>query len=73
MSYTIEKAAQIFPDTRSADVVPAISARFDLLSAEDQLALIWYAYLEMGKTITCLLYTSPSPRDQRGARMPSSA
>ena len=25
--------------------------------------------VEMG----CLLYTSPSPRDQRGARMPSSA
>ena len=23
--------------------------------------------------IACLLYTSPSPRDQRGARMPSSA
>ena len=23
--------------------------------------------------ITCLLYTSPSPRDQRGPRMPSSA
>ena len=23
--------------------------------------------------ITCLLYTSPSPRDQRGSRMPSSA
>ena len=22
---------------------------------------------------SCLLYTSPSPRDQRGARMPSSA
>ena len=22
---------------------------------------------------TCLLYTSPSPRDQRGSRMPSSA
>ena len=26
-----------------------------------------------GSTITCLLYTSPSPRDQRGSRMPSSA
>ena len=26
---------------------------------------------ELGKT--CLLYTSPSPRDQRGSRMPSSA
>ena len=29
---------------------------------------------ERGITITsCLLYTSPSPRDQRGSRMPSSA
>ena len=28
---------------------------------------IWYMY-EL-----CLLYTSPSPRDQRGTRMPSSA
>ena len=25
------------------------------------------------KVTTCLLYTSPSPRDQRGSRMPSSA
>ena len=25
------------------------------------------------KFIACLLYTSPSPRDQRGSRMPSSA
>ena len=24
-------------------------------------------------TVICLLYTSPSPRDQRGSRMPSSA
>ena len=31
--------------------------------------------LEGGDTYTdiCLLYTSPSPRDQRGSRMPSSA
>ena len=26
-----------------------------------------------GKVITCLLYTSPSPRDKRQSRMPSSA
>jgi hypothetical protein len=32
--------------------VPATIARFAQLSAEDQLALIWFAYLEMGKTIT---------------------
>ena len=50
--FTIDKAAQIFPDTRTADAVPAITARYKLLSAEDQLALIWFAYLEMGRTIT---------------------
>ena len=29
--------------------------------------------LEYVKILGCLLYTSPSPRDQRGSRMPSSA
>ena len=29
--------------------------------------------LDSGQARTCLLYTSPSPRDQRGSRMPSSA
>ena len=29
--------------------------------------------MEREQTISCLLYTSPSPRDQRGSRMPSSA
>ena len=32
--FTLEKATQIFPDTLSADVVPALTARFSLLSAE---------------------------------------
>ena len=27
----------------------------------------------LARSIPCLLYTSPSPRDQRGSRMPSSA
>ena len=31
------------------------------------------AALENKGAKTCLLYTSPSPRDQRGSRMPSSA
>ena len=38
------------------------------------------AMLDSGDTVpfvaryrNCLLYTSPSPRDQRGSRMPSSA
>ena len=29
--------------------------------------------VEFGVMSICLLYTSPSPRDQRGSRMPSSA
>jgi hypothetical protein len=52
MPFTIDSARGIFPNTLSADAVPATIARFSQLSAEDQLALIWFAYLEMGKTIT---------------------
>ena len=35
--------------------------------------LIFNAVKEGASDIHCLLYTSPSPRDQRGSRMPSSA
>jgi len=53
--------------------------QLDLFAALDlrlvqQLAIIseWTAALD-DENDTCLLYTSPSPRDQRGSRMPSSA
>ena len=52
MPFTIAQAKNIFPNTLTAGDVPATLARFTQLSAEDQLALIWFAYLEMGKTIT---------------------
>ncbi len=52
MPITIDSARGIFPQTLSADAVPATIARFEQLSAEDQLAWTWFAYLEMGKTIT---------------------
>ncbi len=52
MPFTIDTARSIFPNTLTADAVPATIARFNQLSAEDQLALIWFSYLEMGKTIT---------------------
>ena len=32
-----------------------------------------HTHFELEKFKGCLLYTSPSPRDQRGSRMPSSA
>ncbi len=52
MPFTIDSARNIFPNTLTADAVPATIARFTQLNAEDQLALIWFAYLEMGKAIT---------------------
>lgn len=52
MPITIDSARGIFPSTLSADAVPATTARFNQLNAEDQLAWTWFAYLEMGKTVT---------------------
>ncbi|BAB74848.1 orange carotenoid-binding protein [Anabaena sp. FACHB-709] len=52
MAITIDSARRIFPNTLQADAVPALTARFNQLSAEDQLAWTWFAFLEMGKTIT---------------------
>ena len=37
------------------------------------LAPVYRQVKEGGEHYSCLLYTSPSPRDQRGSRMPSSA
>ena len=37
------------------------------------LAEKYHFFHEYSKFSDCLLYTSPSPRDQRGSRMPSSA
>ena len=33
----------------------------------------WFFVASLGKFLTCLLYTSPSPRDVEESRMPSSA
>jgi hypothetical protein len=52
MSYTINLARSIFPDTLVAEAVPATIQLFNQLRAEDQLALLWFAYTEMGMTIT---------------------
>jgi Orange carotenoid protein, N-terminal/Nuclear transport factor 2 (NTF2) domain len=52
MPFTIESAQSIFPGTLVANVIPGTIESFNQLSAEDQLALIWFAYEEMGKSIT---------------------
>ncbi len=51
MSYTIDRASSIFPDTLIDDAIPTIVASYNRLNAEDQLALLWFAYTEMGTKI----------------------
>lgn len=52
MAITIESAQGIFSSTQIADAVPTTTEMFYQLSPEDQLALLWYAYTEMGISIT---------------------
>jgi Orange carotenoid protein, N-terminal/Nuclear transport factor 2 (NTF2) domain len=51
MSYTLDRASSIFPNTQVADEIPTIVAAANLLNAEEQLALLWFAYTEMGTKI----------------------
>ena len=44
----------------------------EIVAAELRIALEHLGQI-VGKVYTCLLYTSPSPRDKRQTRMPSSA
>jgi hypothetical protein len=52
MSLSNTSVQSIFPDTQVATAVPRTVEQFNQLKAEDQLALIWFAFTEMGKTIT---------------------
>ncbi|HEY9844572.1 MAG TPA: orange carotenoid protein N-terminal domain-containing protein [Candidatus Caenarcaniphilales bacterium] len=52
MSVTIESAQAIFPSTQVARAVPATTGMFEQLSVDDQLAFLWYAYTELGRSIT---------------------
>ena len=52
---------------RHLSIDPAEMRQINLVKNED------FPYQPGSKHRNCLLYTSPSPRDQRGSRMPSSA
>ena len=45
----------------------------ELIAAFATLITLAYLALQLKQNTTCLLYTSPSPRDERLSRMPSSA
>ena len=82
-----EQKRQAFYTQSPEEVLNAVDATEQGLSsseAEKRLAEFGHNELEEGEKRSilvkfieqfkdCLLYTSPSPRDQRGSRMPSSA
>ncbi|HEY9653374.1 MAG TPA: orange carotenoid protein N-terminal domain-containing protein [Coleofasciculaceae cyanobacterium] len=52
MTYTIDSASTLFSNVQLADAVPATTAQIKRLSVDDQLALLWFAYTEIGRSIT---------------------
>ena len=74
----------IFPLTKEMDfeIIPTAgwtrpmalerSQKLRAISQDTSRTQDWEAYTA-ANSLSCLLYTSPSPRDQRGSRMPSSA
>ena len=62
---TNRAAAQSFVGTLQATRITTVGSAVD--------GRVTAVKIAPGDPVTCLLYTSPSPRDQRGSRMPSSA
>ena len=65
----------IYTSSRSLDEYGAsLSERdFDIIDDAIRMAEEALTSQDLEEILDCLLYTSPSPRDQRGSRMPSSA
>ena len=53
--------------------LPKILHQFAESFPATEIELISTASMDVVESLTCLLYTSPSPRDRYGSRMPSSA
>ena len=71
------RAALIKRLAAEGDIDAAISQAFiadELIPDNSEIKVLKaFCLLQSGEFENCLLYTSPSPRDQRGSRMPSSA
>ena len=66
----------IMPNSRSADAVAESTAEFEGDAMQKMAPMPMDeagSAPALSRPEDCLLYTSPSPRDQRGSRMPSSA
>ena len=68
----VQKVADAVPEISYPDTLPVSGRRDDIAEAIDNNQVVIIAG-ETGSGKTCLLYTSPSPRDGLLSRMPSSA
>ena len=60
-------------DKHIPNIVSKLYKLKKLDKSEQDLLIVSLINGDIKRSYTCLLYTSPSPRDQRGSRMPSSA
>ncbi len=51
MTY-VNSASTLFSSAQVVDAVPATTGQIKRLSVDDQLALLWFAYTEIGRSIT---------------------
>ena len=61
------------PNFKGGEVVRDIGKPFSIEKIALKKKAPYQKVMVIAKSFDCLLYTSPSPRDQRGSRMPSSA
>ena len=69
-AYSEKQFSEYASDVLKANKLPAL---FDLSKIDFVDSSGLGALVQLAKQCTCLLYTSPSPRDKRQSRMPSSA
>ena len=70
----VDVTANIAPELSNFGIINKIIATdFNNDGWQDFIAVGEWTGIGMFQNMGCLLYTSPSPRDQRGSRMPSSA
>ena len=67
----LARTSSVYVDAKDGFAQPAFSKGLpEVLKVAQENGI---ASLSVGRAHTCLLYTSPSPRDKRQSRMPSSA
>ena len=69
----LKYASELLLKVPMVSIGPSISSIYESQLKVDKALCLAVSQSGRSPDIVCLLYTSPSPRDQRGSRMPSSA